>query len=248
MNVVISQLQRGFCIRFLLAVFVTVIIILCTYIHSILSFMQQGEHIYQGYHNDLILDALSSDMLLRFIPVLSALPLASGYIEDVKTKYVRYLLAREGYSGYLISAFTSCWICGGCTLLFGVFNAWGLTALTFTPLERVADDSSQLETKIGQQFLLLFLNGGLWAVLGMTMSTIMESKYIAYISPFIVYYLLVILYERYLPNAWFMYPKYWLDSTVWPHSTTSIAVFLCEITLLSGITFYVRGRRRLESL
>ena len=98
------------------------------------------------------------------------------------------------------------------------------------------------------QLLLLFLNGGLWAVLGMTMSTIMESKYIAYASPFIVYYLLVILYERYFPNAWLLYPKNWLDPEIWPYGVGSAALFLLELTFLCGLVFYIRGKRRLEQL
>ena len=82
----------------------------------------------------------------------------------------------------------------------------------------------------------------------MTMSTIMESKYIAYASPFIVYYLLVILYERYFPNAWLLYPKNWLDPEVWPYGVGSAALFLLELTFLCGLVFYIRGKRRLEQL
>lgn len=82
----------------------------------------------------------------------------------------------------------------------------------------------------------------------MTMSTIMESKYIAYASPFIVYYLLVIFYERYFPNTWLLYPKNWLNPEIWPLGIGSAALFLLELTFLCGLVFYVRGKRRLEQL
>ena len=82
----------------------------------------------------------------------------------------------------------------------------------------------------------------------MTASTVMESKYIAYASPFIVYYLLVILYERYFPDAWLLYPKNWLAPEIWPYGVGSAALFLMELTFLCGLVFYIRGKRRLEQL
>lgn len=115
-------------------------------------------------------------------------------------------------------------------------------------MEQVVESYIDITSTIITQLLLLFLNGGLWAVLGMTMSTIMESKYIAYASPFIVYYLLVILYERYFPNAWLLYPKNWLDPEIWPYGVGSAALFLLELTFLCGLVFYIRGKRRLEQL
>ena len=133
-------------------------------------------------------------------------------------------------------------------MVIGILLAWGTSALLFLPMEKVAEASSEASAILLKTCELLFLNGGLWAVMGMTMSTIMESKYIAYASPFIVYYLLVILYERYFPNAWLLYPKNWLDPEIWPYGVRSAAAFLLELTVLAGIVFYIRGKRRLELL
>ena len=112
-------------------------------------------------------------------------------------------------------------------------------------MEKVAEASSEASAILLKTCVLLFLSGGLWAVMGMTMSTIMESKYA---SPFIIYYLLVILYERYFRNAWLLYPKNWLDPEIWPYGVGSAAAFLLELTVLAGIVFYIRGKRRLELL
>lgn len=137
---------------------------------------------------------------------------------------------------------------GGLVIVVGVLIAWGISALVLLSMEKVAEAPSESTVFLLKTCVLLFLNGGLWAVLGMTMSTIMESKYIAYASPFIVYYLLVILYERYFPNAWLLYPKNWLDSEVWPYGIGSAALFLLELTFLCGLVFYIRAKRRLEQL
>lgn len=248
MKYVLSHLRRGLRLRFWMTLLMTAGLCFSSFLQSILQNIQQGSLFYQGYHNELIVQALSSDILASFLPVLAAIPISAGYLEDIKSKFARFLILREDYSGYLISQCLSCWGCGGCATLLGGLAAWGITALVFSPLEQVVKDYVGIAPQIASQLALVFLNGGLWAVVGMALSTVMESKYIAYISPFIVYYLLVILYERYFPDAWLLYPRNWLDLEIWPYGVGSAVVFLLELTFLSGLLFYFRGRRRLESL
>lgn len=157
-------------------------------------------------------------------------------------------MLRTGYTTYLLSQIVVCFLLGGAVILVGVLATYFASILLFLPIERAADNVVSNIPDFIEQCALLFLNGGLWAVIGMTMSTIMESKYIAYASPFIVYYLLVILYERYFPDAWLLYPKNWLNPEIWPYGVGSAAVFLLELTFFAGLLFYIRGRRRLESL
>lgn len=201
-----------------------------------------------GYHTDFILNAVSSDTLASFIPILAVLPYAASYIDDVRSKFVRFYMIRTNYTTYLIGRILICFFSGGLVSAAGILLAWGASALLFLPMEKAAEAPSEATVLLMKTCGLLFLNGGLWAVIGMTMSTIMESKYIAYASPFIVYYLLVILYERYLPDAWLLYPRNWLNPEIWPYGVGSAALFLLELTFLCGLVFYLRGKRRLESL
>lgn len=248
MNSIIPQLHRGMGLRFWMTALVTLGMVFSTYTQPILQSLQQTDRFGQGYHNYLFARSLSSDALAAFLPALAAIPLSAGYLEDIKSKTSRFFLIRGSYPSYLLGHYIACWLCGGGAVLLGTGSAWGITAIAFTPLERVVENPQELGSQIVGQIILLFLNGGLWAVIGMTMSTIMESKYIAYASPFIVYYLLVILHERYFPNAWLLYPKNWLDPKVWPYGIGSAAVFLLELTFLCGLVFYIRGKRRLEQL
>lgn len=202
----------------------------------------------EHFHTNFLLNALRPDTLSSSIPILAVLPFSASYIDDVKSKFVRFFLIRTNYSSYLVARILVCFLSGGLVIVIGTLLAWGASALLFLPMEKVAEASSEASAILLKTCVLLFLSGGLWAVMGMTMSTIMESKYIAYASPFIVYYLLVILYERYFPDAWLLYPKNWLDPEIWPYGVGSAAVFLLELTLLCGLVFYIRGKRRLEKL
>lgn len=243
-----QQLRRGFGFRFWLVALASLVLVLIDYLQPLLQIRQQGGYIPQGYHITLFSNALSADALIAFLPVLAAVPLAAGYLEDVKSKFVRFLLVRGSYGKYLTGQMFVCWLYGGLAVVLGVGMAYGPTFLLLTPVEQVVTNYTPANVHIGEQIALLFLNGGLWAILGMTLSTLMESKYIAYASPFIVYYLLVILYERYFPSAWLLYPKNWLDPEIWPYGIGSAALFLLELTFLCGLVFYVRGKRRLEQL
>lgn len=249
MNNIFPQLCRGLGIRFLVAVLITIGLIFATFLQPVLQTLQKVGRFYQGYHRELIDQALSSDTLSAFLPILAAIPLAGGYLEDVKSKFARFFLVREGYCCYLIGHCVACWLCGSISVLLGVLAAYGFTTLVLLPLECVIKNPPKLNPCIANQMVLLFLNGGMWAVLGMTMSTVMESKYIAYASPFLVYYLLVILHERYFPGAYLIYPREWLyPSDKWPFGIWGIAIFLIELTALLGLVFYHRGKRRLRQL
>lgn len=200
------------------------------------------------YHTSFVLNALRSDTMVPFMPILAVLPFTANYIDDVKSKFARFFLIRADYTTYLISHILVCSLSGGLVIAAGTLLAWGVSALLFLPMEKTAEAPSEAITLLLKTCVLLFLNGGLWAVVGMTMSTVMESKYIAYASPFIVYYILVILHERYFPNFWLLSPKNWLKLELWPYGIGSAALFLLELTFLCGLVFYIRGRRRLENL
>lgn len=248
MNSILSQFRRGVGLQFCLVALTIMGLSFSTFLRPVLQSIQQSGNFLQGYHEQLTSLALSSDILIAFLPVLATLPLSASYLEDIKSKFAGLYLIRENFAGYLLSNVAACWLCGGGAVLFGCLGVWGVPALVFSPMERATERYTSIAPQIVIQLVLLFLNSGLWAIMGMTMSTIMESKYIVYASPFIVYYLLVILYERYFPDAWLLSPKNWLNPEIWPYGVGSAALFLLELTFLCGLVFYIRGKRRLEQL
>ena len=196
-----------------------------------------------------LLKALTSDTVSPFVAIVSILPFSGNYVDEVKSKFARFSMLRTGYSTHLLSRIVACFLLGGAVILAGVLTAYFASVLIFLPMEKTGDNEVSQLPELIEQCVLLFLNGGFWAVLGMTMSTIMESKYIAYASPFVVYYLLVMLCERYFPKAYLIYPREWLNpSEKWPMGTWGVSLYLLELTALLGLIFYHRGKRRLEQL
>ena len=205
--------------------------------------------IIEGLHMNLLMPSFQSDALISFLPILAALPFGGCFVDDLKSKFARFFLIRSSYRIYIISRIIVGFLAGGLVILSGALIAWGATAAVLIPIEREIEgmEPAVIDGLIEICFLL-FLNGGFWSVLGMAMSTLMESKYISYATPFVFYYLLVILYERYFSDLFIIYPKTWTDPASWPFGCWGAAIFLLEMTLIFAILFAFRAGRRLQQL
>lgn len=223
-------------------------IIFLASINPLVNAFREMSLLENGYHTEFILDAIRSDTVSSFIPILAVLPFSASYVDDVKSKFVRFYLIRTSYITYCLSRIIFCFLCGGFVIAAGTMLAWGGATLLFLPIEKVGKTYSDSADILMQTCGLLFFNGGFCAVAGMAMSTIMESKYIAYASPFVIYYLLVILCERYFSDIFLLYPPNWIGPSVWPYGAWGAVVFLLELTLAFGILFVVRAERRLQEL
>lgn len=245
-------MKSGFLQNFNMRFFAKMIAVACiiegTILKSAWKQLSVTTTISPYYCNNLMIDALSSEAVIAFVPIISVLHYSGTYIDDLKSKFVIFHLIRSNYHSYLISCIMVCFLCGGGVILLGNLLSWGVSALLFVPMEMVTEKDIASTTSILPIFVLFFLSGGLWAVVGMALSTIMESKYIAYASPFVIYYLLVILCERYLPDAYLLYPPNWTNPDVWPYGAWGASIFLLELTLAFSILFAIRARRRLREL
>lgn len=245
---ILTALRQTINIRTLLGIIATIILVFLSSTETLLRLFPVTSLQSYGYHTSFVQNAIFSDTLAASIPILAVLPFAACNIDDIKSKFVRFILIRTNYVTYLVSHILVCFFSGGYVVVIGAMLAWGVSALLFRPIEETAGISLELTTLFLRTCELLFLNGGLWAIFGMTMSTIMESKYIAYASPFVMYYLLIILHERYLQSVWILSPKNWFNPEIWPYGIGCAVGFILELAILLGWVSYFRWKRRLETL
>lgn len=235
-------------LRFLIGTLVFAVVICFSSLEQIIRLYRDPLLQQCGYHLEFLLGSLGKNTIAPFIPIVSVLPFSGNYVDEIKSKFARFCILRTGYSRYLFTQIMSCFLLGGFVILTGILIAYSFCALAFLPIEKASSSEPLQFSKLVVQCLLFFINGSLWAVLGMAMSTFMESKYIAYVSPFVIFYLLVILCERYFPDAYLLYPLNWTNPEVWPYGTWSVAMFLLELTLTLSILFIIRAGRRLQGL
>lgn len=200
------------------------------------------------FHIELLHKVIGSDLITSFVPIISTIPFAGSYVDEIKSKYVRLICIRSSIKNYIISRVIICYLSGIIIIATSILLVWGLLFLFFRPFEDPQMTSMITVNMFSKSIIQLILYSGFWSVVGMSISSFMESKYISYATPFVFYYLLVILYERYFSDLFVIYPKTWTDPTAWPFGCWGAAIFLLEMTLIFAFLFACRAGRRLQQL
>jgi hypothetical protein len=135
-------------------------------------------------------------------------------------------------------------------MLLGILIAYGFSILFFTPMEAALGKGEIAQPYFAQLLLkstTLLLSGAFWSLVGFAFAAGTQSRYMAYASPFILYYVLIILHERYFDSLYVLYPKEWLfPSDAWVMGGFGVILLLAELIVITGLVFSVIARRRLE--
>ena len=217
---------------------------------TIVDVFRKGELKPYGYPLAFIINGLSGDTLLFLTPILCALPYTASFVEDMKSGIIKSLLPRTTKGVYLWSRVLVCALSGGLVLVLGIVLSAGVSFLVFAPMEMAAAEGDSIRLLIGELLVkiqLFFVSGALWSVFGMLMATLTGSWYVAYTAPFICYYILIILYERYFPSLTMIYPKAWLvpGSGCFP-GNFGVVLWVSELTVIAMLLFVISAGRRLE--
>lgn len=164
------------------------------------------------------------------VPVLAALPYSAAWLNEYQSGYIKVYLPRCGMSSYIWGKFLSCGISGGALLALAYFfYAW----------------SEQGETS--GKYTLIFLSGMLWAVVAATLAAAADSRYVAYGGGFVLYYMLVILVERYFPALYCLDPGEWYaPEHVWVLGDGGIILMLTGLILIGGIMYAYLLRKKIS--
>ena len=247
-----SARQSILSVQFAIGSLAVAIIMFLASTSAIVEAFRSEEPLYSGYHDQFIINAMSSNAMLFCVPIICTLPFTASYVDDLKSNFVRYYISRSSRGGYIAAKITGCAVSGGAVLVCGIFLAYLAATLIFVPMEApLAEGTSRfaLLPQILSQCGFVFLSGALWALVGMLISTMMESKYIAYASPFVIYYVLIILHERYLNSIFVIYPREWILPTEnWVLGKWGVAILVAELIVFTSVLFSVRADRRLRQL
>ncbi len=248
-NGIESGLRQGLGLRLLIGVVGMAVLIWISSLDPLVRAIRGMDQIMEGFHTAIILKAIRSETVISILPVFAVLPFSACFLEDIKTQFARFFVIRSSYRVYLLSRLAVCFLSGGLVAAGGTVLAWISAAFVFIPRELAVEVTQKGYLELLGKIQILFVNGGFWAVVGLSFSTIMESKYIAYASPFVLYYLLVILHERYFSDWFLIYPMEWINpSNLWPMGFWGPGILLLELTALFSMLFVWRAGRRLRKL
>lgn len=241
-------LSRGF----LIGALGTALVLLLFSVQGILSGFRSEQLLSSGFHSDFVMGALSSEAMALALPILCALPYTASFIDDVKSGFIKAYLHRTAVSRYIAGKAVACAVSGGLALVLGIFIAYGFSALLFLPMEAYPNPDANVPNYFGnlmETALMFFASGAFWSLTGLTFAALTNSKYMAYASPFVLFYLLIILYERYFDRLFVLYPREWLNpSSRWMFGRVGVAVLLIEFSVLMALAFAYAAKRRLERI
>ena len=104
-------------------------------------------------------------------------------------------------------------------------------------------------TELMKKVLLFFLSGAFWSMIGLLFAALMNSRYMAYASPFILYYVLIILCERYFSSFYIIYPKEWTaPSSMWICGMSGVVVLLVGLIIFLSHIFNIIAKGRLNQI
>ncbi len=196
--------------------------------------------------NNIFNDAIYSDAILLCVPIISAIPFTASFVDDMKSGFIKHFLSRSTFRGYSLGKIIASALSGGIALSGSIAIGTGLLRLITAPIEQYMPDYiSAFSVKI---LIIFFLSGMLWSLVGLMMSSITMNKYMAYASPFIIYYVFVILAERYFRTVYVLNPQNYITMTGnWDLGEKSIYIALALFIIGISLIFYIISQKRLRN-
>lgn len=243
MKVFWTNLRQAFCgTGFCLAVLGTVLALFSGCFSTLLSALRSVDgNLPMDAYYWLFRQAASSEALELILPITAALPFTASFYDDLHSGFIKASLPRTGYRKYITGKLSACFWSGGLAPVTGVLCFGILTGIVILPRTAYLTISWEEISRVWTNCVLLFFSGAFWSLVGMTGAALTNSKYMAYTSPFILFYVLVILSERYFKKPIFLNPKTWL-------TTVSSLWVVCLLTALTGFVFLRYAGRRLRNL
>lgn len=227
-------------------------IITVSVILEVYSYVMDGGILSSNSYFDILARTISSESVMFFSPILASLVMAGVYVDDLKTGYIKFFVVRVTRKSYIFARTIVCFLSGALVLSLGMFAVIfpsTVIAVCFEKASIMLCIGSYNMKKLIILSLFYFITGGLWSVTGLVCSSLMESRFISYCSPFIVFYFLIILNERFFPSFDIISPKEWLNSSIhWNLESVWTVIVIFAILITHITAFRLLAMRRLKQL
>lgn len=177
--------------------------------------------------------ALKEQMMLFLIPIAAVLSPGASYVRESSSGFLKFYMTRTNRIDYVKKK--TVWIYGGGFLPFFLAGTLGffLCFLFLYPLELKGSISLEETGEVLEILLRISFTGGILAELSGIFAAAFRNYYMAYGLPFVIYYMMIILKERYLPKLYALYPGEWIVCKEnWGTKSDGIWVFFLAFSLV----------------
>lgn len=251
-NTILSNIHQAFFNKsFAVSIATVILVMLIGAIEDVVTAFRSEELLIYGYHYEMVSKALFSEAMTLALPIICALPYTVSFTDDIKSGFIKEYLPRTNISRYISGKIIACYLSGGAAILLGLLCTYGFSALCIMPMETALSESVPVSffSEYFSACIPFFFAGGFLSLTGLALSSATGSKYMAYSSPFILYYILIILNERYFPDLYVMYPKEWLNpSDKWILGSWGVVIMLVECAVITALWFVYIAKRRIDRI
>ena len=146
-------------------------------------------------------------------------------------RFLKLYLARISRSEYIRRKTIQIYVSGLLTFFAAGVILLICCFLFLYPLEVKGDFPIESFLDAGAMLLRICLVGGMLAEISGIFAVLFQNYYMAYGLPFVCYYLLIILKERYLPKLYCLYPVEWIQAEqFWGSDGTGLWIFLAVVS------------------
>lgn len=179
----------------------------------------------------LFTQGFEADMYKVSVPVIASLPYSMAWLMDYQSGYIKFYVSRVGISKYIFGKIFACGISGGA---LGAMAVW---------IYKVISKNSDINIQ------LIFMSFALWAIVAATLAAWSNSRYIAYGGGFVIYYILVILHQRYFGQVYCLDPYEWFNpKQSWMFDTQGIMILIGGLMIIFVCIYYLLVRRCIENV
>lgn len=175
---------------------------------------------------------LEAQVLLFLIPIAAVLSPGASYVRESSSGFLKLYMTRTNRMDY-VKRKTFCVYAGGFLPFFlaGILGL-SLSFLFLYPLELKGDFSWEGICLVLKILLRISFMGGIFAQLSGIFAVVFQNYYMAYGLPFVIYYMMIILKERYFPKLYALYPGEWMVCKEnWGEKSGGIWVFFLVFSL-----------------
>ncbi|MCL2112258.1 MAG: hypothetical protein FWH32_08480 [Clostridiales bacterium] len=185
---------------------------------------------------------MQSDVFLLALPVLCTIPYADSFVEDFQSRFLRQYLPLAGRRRYLFSKAAIVALAGGLAVFTGHAIVLGICMALFPPMGIETGMYVFTYEEYAIAMSLVVLSAMAWALVGGIAGAALKNKYMVYVIPFIVYYVLGFFQGRYFRSAYIFSPREWIRPANLDLSTAFISVAVAVAVAFTIYCLVVRRR------
>lgn len=192
--------------------------------------------------------AAESKILIFIIPITAVLPMGAIYVKEASGGFLKFYITRISRMEYILKKTVQIYMSGFMTLLLAGLGLFFACFLCFFPMEITGEIHSDMFLEAFLLLIRISMIGGIISEVSGIFSAAFCNYFMAYGMPFVCYYLLIILKERYLSEFYAFYPVEWIKcQQYWGDDNGGIWVFLvflsAAVMLLNSLFLWLACRR-----